>query len=242
MTKTIIKSIEPNKAEFVNKMFARIAAKYDLLNNLMTLGFHKKWKENTIKMALSENMAPKNAIDLCCGSGDLAIILQQLSPKTLISCLDNCQEMINITNKKIIESRINNITANLADCENLTNSPSSIELITIGFGLRNLTNQEKCLSNIYRILTKGGVFACIDLGHPEKPICSRIYAFYFFKVIPLLGKYFARDKEAYTYLPTSLLSWYKQNELKELLLKTGFKKSYYKNIFGGIAAIHIAVK
>ena len=242
MTKTIIKSIESNKAEFVNKMFARIATKYDLLNNLMTLGFHKKWKEKAIKLALSENNTPIHALDLCCGSGDLAILLQKYSPKSMITCLDNCQEMLNITNKKIKTLGINNITVELADCENLNISPSSIDLITIGFGLRNLINREKCLHSFLKMLTPGSVFACIDLAYPENPIWSTIYNFYFFKIIPLLGKLFAKDIEAYTYLPTSLLSWYKQNELKELLVKTGFKKSYYENIFGGIAAIHIAVK
>ena len=242
MTQTILKSNESNKTEFVNKMFAKIAAKYDLLNNLMTLGLHKKWKEDAIKLALNENIIPRVALDLCSGTGDLAITLHKYSPKTLITCIDNCKEMLNITNEKIKLLKIKNITLSLGDCEKLNYAPSSVDLITIGFGLRNLVNKEECLNSFLKILNNGGIFTCLDIAHPENLIWSTIYNLYFFKIIPILGQSFAKDKEAYTYLPNSLLSWYKQNDLKELILKTGFKRCYYKNIVGGIAAIHIAVK
>ncbi len=242
MTNTTIKSVESNKGEFVNKMFANIATKYDLLNNLMTLGMHCKWKESLIKYALTENNCPKIALDLCSGTGDLAILLHKYSPKTKIICIDNCIEMLNIASEKLKNKNISNIEVLNAGCENLNYSDSSIYLITIGFGLRNLQNKEQCIKTSYKSLKENGVFACLDISSPENKLWSKLYKSYFFKVIPQLGALFAKDKEAYTYLPESLLSWYKQSELLDILKKTGFKKSYYKNILGGVAAIHIGIK
>ncbi|MBI2996560.1 MAG: ubiquinone/menaquinone biosynthesis methyltransferase [Candidatus Melainabacteria bacterium] len=242
MIQTIIQSEVKDKSIFVNHMFAKIAYKYDLLNNLMTFGMHKAWKEKTIKLALKEKKDFKNAIDLCSGTGNLAMILNKYCPQANITCIDNCNEMLDITKNKLNKLKLKNISLKLLDIEKDDLKNHSADLITIGFGLRNLVNKERCIEIIYKILSKGGVLACIDLGHPTNRILEKVFYYYFFKIIPKLGEIFAKDKDAYTYLPTSLLSWYKQEELKDLLLQKGFKKCFYKNVFGGIIAIHIAVK
>ncbi len=235
---------EQEKSIYVQKMFSNIASKYDLLNNLMTLSCHYKWKEETIKLALKENEYPNDVLDICTGTGDLAFILNKycLNPDVKIHCVDNCNEMLNIAKEKVQDLKISNITFESMDTENLTFKPNSFDMVTVGFGIRNLVNREKCIKNIFSLLRDKGVFACIDLGHPMNPIWKSIFNFYFYHLVPKLGELFARDKEAYTYLPNSLRSWYGQEEFKNLILSSGFSKCYFKNIFGGVIAIHIAVK
>ncbi len=242
MTEAIEKSTTNDKALYVNQMFAAIAERYDLLNNLMTFGLHNNWKKKTIALALSALDTPKSALDLCSGTGDLAIILSTMVPEIKITCVDNCPEMLNLAKDKIKKLKIENIDFLSADSENLPFYSWSFDIVTMGFGLRNLINKEQCLSSIFGLLKPGGVFACIDLGYPVNNLWQKVYFSYFDNLIPKLGEVFAKNKEAYTYLPLSLKTWYKQEELKNLILKTGFKNCYFKNLLGGAVAIHIAIK
>lgn len=243
MLETKVKNeVENNKQDYVHKMFSGIAKQYDLLNNLMTLGMHNSWKKKAIKLSLNEIEAPHTALDLCSGTGDLGLMIKQLSPNTKVLCVDNCKNMLSIAQDKINKLNLNNISTEISNVENLQFDNNSYNMVSIGYGLRNLVEKEKCLSEIYRILSPGGVFMCIDLGHPTNNFWGLIFNTLFFNVIPFLGKIFAKNEEAYTYLPLSLKSWYTQSELKDLILKTGFKKCFYKNVFGGATAIHIAVK
>lgn len=242
MTQVGIKSTNTNKAAYINQMFNNIAPNYDLLNNLMTFGFHKKWKKEALKLALKEASDPKEALDLCSGTGDLAIILSKLIPSLNIICGDNSANMLDIAKQRIEKLGLKNISTSLIDCENLPFKASTFDLITIGFGLRNLINREKCIEDFYNILKTNGVFMSIDLGYPNNFFWQKMFFSYFFNIVPLLGQIFAKDKSAYSYLPDSLKSWYKQEELKSILLLKGFRKCYFKNILGGVVAIHIAVK
>ena len=242
MTKATLKAIGDSEAVYVNKMFNKIAPTYDLLNNLMTFGLHYKWKTEMIKLVQKEIDTPSHALDLCSGTGDLAIILNKYYPDLNITCMDNSHKMLDIAKLKIQKLKTNKISFSLLDFEDINYDYSSFDLITIGFGLRNLINKEKCIEQVYKLLATNGVFACIDLGHPHNPIWQEIYFNYFFKVVPLLGQIVACDKAAYTYLPESLHTWYKQKELKELILRSGFTRCYFKDILGGAVAIHIAVK
>lgn len=231
-----------NQDTYVQSMFRKIAGKYDLLNNLMTMGLHNKWKEQTIKLALKEKNDINNVIDLCSGTGDLALILKKLCPSLKIKCIDSCKEMLKIAEEKFKLKNYNNYEFLIEDIDNISLHNGTYDLITIGFGLRNLANKELCLEKAYNLLKSNGVFACIDLGHPTNILWKEVYYLFFFKIIPLLGHFFAKNKEAYTYLPNSLLSWYKQEELKNKLLSIGFRKVYYVNFLGGVVASHIAVK
>lgn len=237
-----IKLKSTNKATYVNNMFSKIAEKYDLLNNLMTFGMHKTWKKDAIKLALNELSALDSALDLCTGTGDLALIINKLSPKTKIIASDYCTNMLNVLNKKIKKLKIKHIETKIEDAENLSYKTPAFDLITVGFGLRNIADREKCIENIYAALKPKGVFICIDLGHPVNYIWRKVFFSYFYNLVPKIGELFAKDKEAYTYLPESLKTWYDQETLKKLLLKKGFSRCSFKNIAGGAVAIHIAVK
>ena len=242
MTTTSTKSTINNKASYVNQIFSNIATKYDLLNNLMTFGLHKSWKNKLIKLALCEIPNPKDALDLCSGTCDLGIILNKYCLDTNILCIDNASPMLEIGKRKIEKLKLSKIKIQKEDVDNLSSMSQSFDLITIGFGLRNLVNREKCIESIWKLLRSNGVFACIDLGYPENLIWRDLFFMYFFNLVPKLGELFAKNKEAYSYLPKSLLAYYKQEELKDVILSKGFKKCFYKNILGGVVAIHIAVK
>ena len=235
-------SIDKKKAFYINKMFSKIAKNYDLLNNLMTFGLHNVWKEEAIRYACKEGTDLKNALDLCCGTADLGLMLSKKLPPLNIKCVDNSLEMLSVAEERLNKEGINNIKLIQMDCEDLEFTSGSYDLLTIGFGLRNLIQREKFLQDAYTLLKPKGVFACIDLGYPSNYFWRSIYFFYFFHIVPRLGQAFAGDKEAYNYLPNSLSTWYKQEELKNLILQTGFEKCYFKNILGGAVAIHIAVK
>lgn len=230
-----------NKAHKVNKMFTQISKKYDLLNDLMTFGMHNIWKKESIQLALKNINTPTMALDLCSGTGDLALILNKLSPETKIICSDNCPDMLNILKSKLKNKNLN-IEIKIEDAESLNYPENYFDITSIGYGLRNITNKEKVLENIYSILKPRGVLTIIDLGHPTNLLWEKIFFFYFFKIIPLIGLIFAKDRSAYTYLPESLKTWYKQEELKNIIISKGFKKCYIKNLFFGSVAIHIAVK
>lgn len=230
-----------DKKVFVNKLFSNISRNYDLLNNLMSFGMHSSWKKQAVLLALKEKPNPKDCLDLCSGTADLAILINKLLPNTNITCIDNCKEMLDIARSKIESSRLKNLSLLYMDFEDISPS-SSFDLITIGFGLRNLTTQEKSLKKIFETLRTSGVFACIDLGHIKNKIWKNIFYSYFFNIVPKLGKIFSGNEDAYEYLVNSLTTWHTQEELKELILKTGFRKCYFKNIFGGAVAIHIAIK
>lgn len=237
-TNTISKNIE--KSKLVNNLFNRIAYKYDLLNRLMTFGQHKKWKEYAIKLALKELKHLQSVLDICTGTGDLLLLINKHCKNCKITGIDNSESMLDIAKRKTIE--FSNISVRLEDFEGTESINERYDLITISFGLRNLTKQESSINKIYKTLNQNGVFVCIDLGYPKNILWRNIFFFYFFNIVPILGQIFAGDREAYSYLPNSLHSWYKQEDLKELLLKTGFKKCFYKNIFGGVITIHIGVK
>ena len=242
MTELLTKSTITNKKMYVNEIFAKIANKYDLLNNLMTFGLHLKWKTELVKLAIKENNLACEVLDLCTGTCDIPIIFNNLKPDIKITCIDNCKPMLEAGKKKIENKGPNNIEIILLDTEALQYKSHSFDIITIGFGLRNLIDKNKCINSAYEMLRNNGALAILDLGYPKNIFWQKLFFFYFFKVVPILGQTFAKNKEAYSYLPNSLLSWYKQEELKDLILKTGFKKCYYKNILGGVVAIHVAVK
>lgn len=240
MTPTKTKSIIIEKSKLVNNMFNRIAKKYDLLNTIMTFGQHKNWKENAVKLALSELKHTETALDICTGTGDLLLTINKYCKNCKITGIDNSETMLDIAKRRINE--IKNLSVRYENFEESENINERYDLITISFGLRNLSKQESSINKIYKTLNSNGVFACIDLGYPNNLLWRKVFFFYFFSIVPILGLIFAGNREAYSYLPNSLTSWYKQEELKTLLLNTGFKKCFYKNIFGGVIAIHIATK
>ncbi len=244
MTKHTKSTKLPNnedKADFVRDLFNRIAPNYDLMNDLMTGGLHRLWKKKVCKSL--DIQAGQKVLDLCCGTGDLTFMLLRENPKAEITGIDFSQEMLAyaLERKKKEKHYHAQISFEQGDVMNLPYSDNSFDRLVISFGLRNVSDYEKCLREIYRVAKKGAKFMILDLSHPTG-FWDKISGFYRFKLLPLIGKLLAKDYEAYEYLPNSIQIYPNQEKLVELLVKAGWQRVSYENIFGGVVSIHQAEK
>jgi demethylmenaquinone methyltransferase / 2-methoxy-6-polyprenyl-1,4-benzoquinol methylase len=236
-----------NKSVFVHDLFSQIANKYDSLNNLLTFSLHKLWKLKSIQLASIHinKLKSKEAkvLDLCTGTGDLAFIWAKHSKVKEIIGLDSCRPMLDVALNKLLKTNYRKkIKFMEGDALELSFEDSSFDAISVGFGLRNLSDLKRGVSEIYRVLKPNGIFVSLDLGHPEPEFLDNFYQNIFLKYVPLFGKLFAGNKFAYKYLKDSLKDWPTQKNLTKILWAAGFKRSYYKNIAFGAIAVLVAEK
>jgi demethylmenaquinone methyltransferase/2-methoxy-6-polyprenyl-1,4-benzoquinol methylase len=223
-----------NKKGLVKKVFNKVYDKYDLMNDFMSLGVHRIWKKNLIQwMNPYKN---KKLIDVACGTGDLAkLYLESIGPNEKILCVDPNKGMINKGKNKLKKFR--NIKWLIANAEKLPLADSTYDYYTISFGLRNTKNLNKSLSEAYRVLKPGGRYLCLEFAKIENSNLDLIYKRYS-KLIPKIGKIIVGAKEPYKYLIRSIEEFVNQNELLELMKKNKFENCTYRNLSGGIVAIH----
>ena len=234
-----------NKADYIKDLFSRIAKNYDGLNDVMTGSLHRQWKQRLVKHA-AQNLSPNaKVLDLCTGTGDVADIWMQYPEVTQVHALDSCLPMLEAGMKKLSE-KYQGVPPKLqmleADVTELNYPHQEFDAVTISFGLRNVADADKCISEIYRVLKPGGYFACLDLGHPPIKAVNWLYQNLFLRLIPGLGAAFAGDKDAYQYLVDSLQTWPPQWTLSEAMYDFGFKRSYYRNIMLGAISLVVAQK
>lgn len=231
------------KAKKVQDLFDRVASSYDLMNDLMSLGVHRLWKQTFIhRLPLREKQI---ILDVAGGTGDIAIGIQ----KTYCH-LDLSVVVCDLTFAMIEEGRNNAINKGIirnldwcnASAENLPIPDQSIDIYTIAFGLRNIADKEKALLEARRVLKPNGHFFCLEFSHPVLPLLSKLYDTYSFHVLPFLGKYVAQDQDAYQYLVESIRQFPSQEMLLEKMKLTGFTDVSYENWWGGIAALHWGLK
>jgi len=219
-------------ADYVKNLFDEISEKYDLMNTLISLGRHKKVKIGAIKnVPLKTGM---KVLDLCTGTGDLPkIISEKFNGEIEITALDFSVKMLEIAKER--NKKFPNINFIEGDVLNLPFENESFDAVFISFGLRNLADLRKGVSEIYRVLQKGGYAANLDMGKP-KGILGVIFNLYFYSAVPLLGKIVHGRTEPYAYLPHSCEDFPPQNELVQIFLDSGFKSSKnYNFLFGALA-------
>ena len=223
-----------NKKGLVQSVFDRVHREYDLMNDFMSLGAHRLWKRTLLNMMNpSQN---KKLIDVACGTGDIAkLFLKQVNTSSQITCVDPNKEMINIAKRKL--SHFTNLNWVVAPAEQLPIADSSFDFYTISFGLRNTKNLDKALSEAYRVLKPGGRYLCLEFSKIENSGLNFIYKNYS-KLIPSIGKFIVGEKEPYNYLIKSIEEFVNQDELIELMKKNSFQNCNYRNLSGGIVAIH----
>jgi demethylmenaquinone methyltransferase/2-methoxy-6-polyprenyl-1,4-benzoquinol methylase len=223
-----------NKKGLVQKVFNKVYNKYDLMNDFMSLGIHRIWKKDLLRwMNPSKD---KKIIDVACGTGDLAkIYLNFLGTDQNILCVDPNKKMIKKGKQRL--KKYKNVKWLIASAENLPIPDSSFDYYTISFGLRNTKNLNKTLSEAYRILKPGGRYLCLEFSKIENTNLDFIYKNYS-KLIPLMGKLIIGDKEPYEYLIKSIEKFVNQDELIDLMKKNKFENCTYRNLSGGIVAIH----
>ena len=224
----------------VQQMFAGIAHRYDFLNHFLSASIDRLWRNIAVSKVrdLLETSAFPLCLDACSGTGDLAIALQRGLKGTVIGS-DFCHPMLTRSNAKIavlgLERRIFNSEA---DALSLPFADGLFDAVTIAFGLRNLEDPKRGLEEMYRVLKPGGAAVILEFSKPVVPVFRHVFNFYFRYVLPRLGAAISGDAHAYQYLPDSVRKFPAQMELLELMSLVGFRDAGYRNLTGGIAALH----
>ncbi len=232
---------ELEHARKVREMFSRISPKYDFLNHFLSVNIDKRWRK-LVRLSLDEILNDENAVilDVACGTGDLSIELQKDSTAKVIGT-DFCRPMLAIANDKNIDQP-KSIPYVEGDAMKLPFRDESFDALTIAFGLRNLSNWEDGLGELNRVLKKNGKIVVLEFSEPIVPGFRQVYNFYFNKVLPRVGGAFSGETSAYQYLSDSVAKFPNQKSLKELMVTAGFTEISYRNLTGGIAAIHSGLK
>lgn len=226
----------------VQNIFSSIAEKYDILNTVLTLNIDRLWRKKAINM-LNINRNHK-VLDLCCGTGQMVYYAcKKVGKDTEVIGLDFNKDMLNVGYKRLNES-IENYKFELlqGDAQALPFGDSSFDRVTIAFGLRNIPDKSKALSEIYRVLKPGGKAVCLELSMPQIPVFKQIYGVYFNYMLPVIGYLGTGSKDAYFYLRDSVNSFMTKDELYLSFKTIGFKNAGYKSLSGGISSIHYGSK
>jgi demethylmenaquinone methyltransferase/2-methoxy-6-polyprenyl-1,4-benzoquinol methylase len=224
----------------VQQMFAGIAHRYDFLNHFLSASADRRWRNVAVRKILelvgSSPSAP--CLDVCSGTGDLAIALHQ-GLKANVVGTDFCHPMLTRANSKIAAADAARAIRNIeADTLNLPFVDGSFSAVAIAFGLRNLEDPARGLMEMHRVLAPGGALAVLEFSKPVVPVFRQVFNFYFRYILPKLGAAISGNGSAYQYLPDSVRKFPAQAELVELMRAVGFREVDYQNLSGGIAALH----
>jgi demethylmenaquinone methyltransferase/2-methoxy-6-polyprenyl-1,4-benzoquinol methylase len=225
----------------INDIFSAVAGRYDLMNDLMSSGLHRLWKDDVITwMAPPKSAQAFRLLDVAGGTGDLTErFLRAGGPGCTATLFDINPEMVAVGRERLTAAGLSERVAfTIGNAEALPFPDKSFEAYTIGFGIRNVTHIDKALGEAFRVLKTGGRFLCIEFSNCEVPLLDRIYDFHSFEVIPRLGALTAGNAEAYRYLVESIRRFPRQEKFADMIRAAGFSRVAYRNLTGGIAAIH----
>ena len=231
-----------DKSNLVKKIFENVSDRYDLMNDFMSLGIHRVWKESMLDW-----LAPRRGqslIDVAGGTGDIAFnFIKRAKSGANATILDLTESMMIEGKKKTIdlpeESKINWVCG---DAMRMPFSNSTFDVYTISFGIRNVTDISKTLSEAYRVLKPGGRLMILEFSSVNNDLISWIYDKYSFNIIPKLGEFVSNDRESYQYLVESIRKFPNQEKFSEMIINEGFRKVKYRDLTFGIAALHSAWK
>jgi demethylmenaquinone methyltransferase/2-methoxy-6-polyprenyl-1,4-benzoquinol methylase len=230
------------KASLVREVFDSVATRYDLMNDLMSLGIHRLWKRQAVELAGVRR--GQQVLDLASGTGDLALRFAEIvGPTGRVAMSDINAAMLAQGRERLADrGRVGNLDYVLANAERLPFVTDRFHCVTIGFGLRNVTRKELALAEMFRVLRPGGRALILEFSHPTSTALGRAYDLYSFAVLPTLGRLIAQDPDSYRYLAESIRMHPDQETLKSMMEEAGFERCQYFNLSGGIVAIHRGYK
>ena len=227
------------KAEHVGDVFHSVAEEYDLMNDAMSFGMHRLWKEMLIE--LSELSEGSIALDIASGTADIPRLINKKFKSVSMHVTDINASMLALGKDRAInENFFHNCSFALASGESLPYQNQTFDLVTVGFGLRNFTDKERGLKEMRRVLKHNGVLLILEFSKPTNSFFSKIYDWYSFNIIPKLGSFLANDSESYQYLAESIRMHPDQETLKDMVLDAGFDDCKFYNLVNGVVSIHKA--
>ena len=230
------------KAGKVAEVFHSVAGNYDLINDLMSAGIHRLWKRVAIQMS---GVRPgQSVLDIAGGTGDLAAKFSRIvGPEGTVVLADINDSMLKVGRDRLVDRGItDNVRFSQADAQHLPFPDNTFDVITIAFGLRNVTDKDMALRSMLRVLKPGGKLLVLEFSKPPNALLSKIYDGYSFSILPKLGKLFANDADSYQYLAESIRMHPNQETLQGMMDNAGFANTDYHNMTGGIVALHRGVK
>jgi demethylmenaquinone methyltransferase / 2-methoxy-6-polyprenyl-1,4-benzoquinol methylase len=236
-----VENVGNGKRAAVESMFDSIAWRYDFLNHFLSFGTDMLWRRRAVKM-IGKHIKPSSILDVATGTGDLALAALKLGPSK-ITGIDISEKMLAIGREKIRKKNADGrIELLKGDSENIEFPDSHFDAVMVAFGVRNFSNPLAGLIEMCRVTKPGGILMVLEFSKPLSFPFRQVYNFYFFNILPFFGRMFSRDKNAYRYLPDSVMKFPDNEHFLALLSEAGFSSPLQKKLSGGIASIYTGIK
>lgn len=233
------------KQGLVDDVFHKVAKRYDVMNDVMSAGLHRLWKDAMVSRLAPPRSGrrPFRVVDVAGGTGDIAFrIVERSGGHARVTVADINASMLEVGRDRAAERRIEGVTFTEANAEALPFEDESFDAYTIAFGIRNVPRIDVALSEAFRVLRPGGRFLCLEFSQVEAPGIDRLYDLYSFHLIPLMGRVVARDEDSYRYLVESIRRFPNQERFKTMIEDAGFSRVTYTNLTMGVVSLHVGVK
>ena len=231
-------SYDDERAPKVRQMFSRLAKRYDLVNDVMSFGLHRRWKRETVRLAVTGLPSGSRVLDLCCGTGDMVFTAEERRPDLAVFGADFTLPMLSVGRARAREAGLP-VRWTAADALRLPFPDGTFDAITVGYGLRNLADFEGGLAEMRRVLAPGGHVVILDFGKPANAVAGALYQAFLNTMMPFVGWLFHRDPETYLYIPESLKRYPAQRGVEELMRRVGYTNVRFEERLLGTMGINV---